>query len=193
MKRNGIVLAASVAFSLVLIAGAGIAQGRGMGRGRGAGMGAGRGAGMRCAQGQAGVGGGWWTRVTPTTAEQKSFVKQVTKLHADIRVANVSIANLRAQKAAADKIAAKQSEVTALRTKLGKLTTDNAGLLKEMGVPANCGICDGTGPKADCPYACPGRGRGGNCPYGGTGAGRGNGQGLRDGSGPNPNCPLKNQ
>jgi hypothetical protein len=195
MKRTGIVLTVTMVLSVALLASVSLSQGRGAGRGRGAGMGMGRGAGAGCCngQGQAAGAGGWWTRVAPKTTEQKAFVDKVTRLHASIRALNVEIATLRAKKAPQADIDKMQAKATTLRTKLAKVTNDNAPMLKEMGVPAGCGVCDGTGPKANCPYAGQGRGRNGNCPYAGTGQGlgRGNGMGLRDGTGPNPNCPLK--
>jgi hypothetical protein len=185
---------------MALVANAALAQGRGMGQGRGAGGGMGMrrgagagwcngqgpGAGLRNGQGLGAGAGGWWTRVTPKTAEQKAFVDRVTKLHADIRTTNLEIATLRSKNAPQDQVAQKQSEVAGLRAELSKVTQSNTALLKELGVPVGYGVCDGTGPKANCPMAGSGQGRGPGC-----GMGRGNGMGLRNGTGPNPNCPLK--
>lgn len=167
--------------------------GAGMGMGRRAGMGAGMGA--RCYAG-AGGGYGWWTRVEPKTAQQRAFVARVTELHNQIQAQSAQIASLRAQKNTQKQIAACQKKITSLRAELQKVTRANASLLKEMGVPAGAGMCNGTGPGCQagtCPCCgavcqggiCPGCGTA--CPYVGAGAGRG----LRDGSGPNPNCPLK--
>jgi hypothetical protein len=156
--------------SVALAAGSAVAQGPGQGRGRGAGGGfcGGRGGGgcMGLTPG-AGV-GGWWTRVVPTTPAQKAFVAQVTNLHSQIRQANLDLVALRAAKAPAAQIAAKQQQITALRSELQRVTSANQTLLKQMGVPA--GVCDGTGPK---------------------GRGQGMGRGLRNGTGPNPNCPIR--
>ncbi len=164
-----------------------LAQGRGRGFGGGAGwrgngvcMGAGLGRG-------AGRGpGGWWTRVNPATPEQQAFVQQVTDLHNRIRALNLEIAGMRAANAPADQIAKKEQDVTALRSELARVTTANEKLLREMGIPAPYGVCNGQGPI----------GR-----YGGGAARVGGGQrwngmvgaglGPRNGTGPNPYCPLK--
>jgi uncharacterized small protein (DUF1192 family) len=129
-------------------------------------------------------------RVTPQTPEQEALVKQVTELHTRIRTLHQEIRLLQAQKAPAEKIAEKQKEVTALRAQLQRVTGENRALLQQMGLPANRGVCNGTGPKGpalgQCPFVGPGRGQG-------RGFGRGSGLRLRDGSGPNPFCPLKTQ
>lgn len=159
------------------------AQGRG--RGFGGGMGRqGACAGMGAGYGrQAGRGpGGWWTRVTPTTPEQQAFISQVTDIHNQIRALNIEIAGLRANKGAPAEIAAKEQRIVELRAELSRITTANEKLIRDMGVPAPYGVCNGQGPA----------GR-----FGGQGAGmgrmgaRGNGMGLRNGTGPNPYCPLK--
>jgi TolA-binding protein len=115
--------------------------------------------------------GGWWTQVTPQTPEQQALVDRVTDLHDRIRAANLEIANLRSRNAPAAQIAQKQQAVTDLRAELAKVTSANSAPIRQMGVPAGRGVCDGTGPKG---YG-PGRGRcGANCPLC-----------------TNPNCPFK--
>lgn len=205
MKRKVLLLTLLVVLPLTLLASVLLAQGRGQGRGngygRGRGMGYGMGNGMcRMNSGNsadmAGV-GGWWTRVTPKTTEQRTFVTKVTGLHEQIRTTNVELASLQAGNASAAKIADKQKALFTLRTELQKVTTANSALFKQMGVPAGMGVCDGTGPKGACNGYCQTPGMDcANCPYAGTygqgnGFGRGNGMRLRNGSGPNLNCPLK--
>ncbi len=191
MRRRSVVVMVGALVALVLVSGMTLGQGRGMGRGNrsgGMGMGCGGGQCMGSAssammRGGTGRGaGGWWTRLTPGTSAQKAFVDQVARLHGDIRATNFEIASLRSQEAAPGQIARKQQEVSALQSELGSLSVHNAALLREMRVPAGCGVCDGTGPKASCPMA-------GN--RGGAGAMRGNGMGPRNGTGPNPNCPRR--
>jgi TolA-binding protein len=116
--------------------------------------------------------------VTPTTPEQQAFVNQVTDLHAQIRQLNLEIAGLQASNAPADQIAAREQQVASLRAELARVTAANEKLLREMGIPAPYGVCNGQGLGATW------RGSG-------TGAFRGNGMGLRNGTGPNPDCPLK--
>jgi hypothetical protein len=186
MKRTTWLVAANAILAVSLVASGSLAQGRGMGRGRGMGMGMGmgpgmgRGAGVCQGLGPGAGAGGWWNWVTPKTDAQKAFVNEVTRLHADIRAKNLEIYTLRAQNASQSEISKKQAEVTALQARLAQVTQANQTLLRELGVPAGYGVCDGTGPK--------GNGLG----YGrGAGWGRGNGMGLRNGTGPNPYCPLK--
>ncbi|MBM3493901.1 MAG: hypothetical protein FJX72_06210 [Armatimonadetes bacterium] len=171
--------------ALVALAMPALAQGRGRGAGAGAGAGMGRrGAGTCMGAGygrQAGVGrGGWWNRVTPANAEQEAFLKQVTGLHNEIRSLNIEIAGIRTSNGPADEIAKRENRIAELRAELSRATTANEKLIRDMGVPAPYGVCNG-------------QGRGAR--MGGQGMGRmglrGNGLGLRDGSGPNPNCRLK--
>ncbi|MCC6727869.1 MAG: hypothetical protein IT208_00855 [Chthonomonadales bacterium] len=191
--RKGLVVALALGLTLTVgsVAGAqgrgrgmGYGMGRGMGYGMGRGMGAGPGAGVRMG------GGGWWARVTPTTPEQKALVDQVAALHTDIRAANLEVAKLRATSGPAARIAERERVLVGLREQLRDVTTRNATLMRQMGVPAGYGICDGTGPKADCPLGGPGMRRGNGWGLR-NGWGRANGWGLRNGTGPNPNCPLK--
>ena len=160
------------------------AQGRGRGFGAGMGPRAG-GYGIGAGLGrQAGRGpGGWWTRVTPTTPEQQAFIAQVTDIHNQIRTLNFEIASLRANKGSAADIAAKEQKIAELRAELSRITTANEKLIRDMGIPAPYGVCTGQGPA--------GRFGGQGAPGMGRAGWRGNGLGLRDGSGPNPYCPLK--
>lgn len=159
-----------------------LAQGRGRGFGYGAGRQGAAWAGRNPGAGW-GVGrgpGGWWTRVTPSTPEQEAFLKQVTDIHNQIRTLNWEIAALRAANGPADEIARKEKQIADLRAELAKVTAANEKLLREMGVPAPFGVCTGQGPAGKF-----GRGAG----WGGFGGGRG--FGPRNGTGPNPYCPLK--
>ncbi len=174
--RKGLMAAAAAASLAVVIALPAVGQGRGRcglalgGPRYGAGMGQGMGRGA----------GGWWARVNPTTPEQTAFVRSVTDLHASIRKLNWEIADLKAKGGAPAEIAKREQAIAAHRAELSKLTTANEKLIREMGIPAPYGVCDGTGSRM------------GGCGFGyGRGGMRGNGLRLRDGSGPNPNCPLK--
>lgn len=156
-----------------------VAPASAQGWGRGAGMGR-RGQGARMGMGYAGRGqGGWWARVNPTTPEQQALVAQVTDLHNQIRKLNYEIWQLRASDPANPEIAKREQAVASLRAELAKVTSANETVIRQLGVPAPYGVCNGQGL---------GRGAGAGRGWGGA---RGNGLGLRDGSGPNPNCPLK--
>jgi len=124
--------------------------------------------------------------VNPTTPEQQAFVKQVTDLHNQIRALNLEIAGLRASNAPSEQIAAREQQVAALRAELARVTAANEKLLRDMGIPAPYGVCNGQGPAGKVGANVAGAGRGT-----GAGAARGNGMGLRNGTGPNPYCPLK--
>jgi len=106
-------------------------------------------------------------------------VQQVSDIHARIRASNVEIGQLTGKKAPAADIEKRRLEIAALRAELARVTAGNERLLREMGIPAPYGVCNGQG----------NGGRGGGA--GGWCGGRGTGPRLRDGSGPNPNCPLK--
>lgn len=141
----------------------------------------------------AGMGqGGWWTRVTPKTNEEKVFVAQVTEMHNQIRAAQQQLMTMRRNGAPAADIAAKEQQIATMRQQLQAYLEANKALMEKLGVPAGCGACDGSGPNGKGPGMGQGRGKGGNGQGMGQGRGRGgNGQGLRDGTGPNPNCPVK--
>lgn len=183
MTRRIMALMAALSMVSVLSAGA-MAQRRGFCGGAGP-----RGYGYQARPGGGGAwaGGGWWTRVQPTTPEQQAFVSQVSDLHGKIRALNFEIWTLKAAGGRENEVAAKEKAVADLRAELARVTAANEKLLREMGIPAPYGVCTGTGP----------RWQGG--PNGQPGAfGRGFGRGgfgmgmrLRDGSGPNPYCPLK--
>ncbi|HSV91662.1 MAG TPA: hypothetical protein VLH81_01245 [Desulfobacterales bacterium] len=144
--------------------------GGGMGRGAGwgAGIGAGQGAEMR-----RGGQGGWWNRVSPQNEEQRAFTARVCEIRNQIRTASIEIAQLRTQKNTEAQVQVREAEVSKLRQQLMTLTRNNARLMEQMGI-------------SFCPFG-PGAGQ----PASGQGLRRGNGLRLRDGSGPNPNCPLK--
>ncbi|MGC8667343.1 MAG: hypothetical protein ACP5VE_04395 [Chthonomonadales bacterium] len=146
------------------------AQGRG--RMGGFGPGAGRGACLRAGNGMAFAGGGWWTRVTPRTAEEKALVARVTELHNALRSARADLWAMQARKAPAKEIAAQQQKILNLQAELQSVTQKNEALIRGMGIPAPYGVCDGTGPKG---------------PRGGRG------MGPRNGTGPNPYCPFRSQ
>lgn len=173
---NRLMVAAGAAFLAVVL----VLPAAGQGRGRGF-WGAGRvGAGAGPGQGYGRGAGGWWNRVNPATPEQTALVQQVSDLHAKIRTLNWEIADLKANKGAPAEIAKREKAIAEYRAELSRLTTENEKLIREMGVPAPFGVCTGTGPRL------------GNRWYGNGAAGwRGNGLRLRDGSGPNPYCPLK--
>ncbi len=162
-----------------------LAQGRGMGR---------RGQGACRAGGGPGAGiqnGGWWNRVTPQTPEQKAVVDHVSDLHNRIRAANIDVVRLKTAGAAAAKVAEAEKKVAALRADLQAYSQANASVISSLGLPAGVGICDGTGRGRRAMGA---GGIGGGRGFGrgmGAGNGRGMGMGLRNGTGPNPYCPLK--
>jgi TolA-binding protein len=182
--RNKIGFAVMTALITVSLTAPVLAQGRGRGPAAGAGR---RGAGVCMGAGfgrGAGNGaGGWWNRVTPTTPEQQAFVNQVADLHKQIRDLNIEVAGMRTSNAPAAEIAKREQRIAELRAELSRLTAANEKLIRDMGIPAPYGVCNGQGRG----------GRLGGNP--GPGAGwsgfRGNGLGLRNGTGPNPNCPLK--
>lgn len=123
--------------------------------------------------------GGWWARVTPSTPEQEAFLKQVTDIHNKIRSLNWEISGLRASNAPSAEIEKREKQIADLRAELVRVTTANEKLIREMGIPAPYGVCSGLGRGAQ-------RGPGGA--WGGYG---GRGFGPRNGTGPNPYCPLK--
>jgi hypothetical protein len=131
------------------------------------------------------MGGGWWTMVTPKTAQQKALVAKVTDLHNQIRTANLDLYALQTAGAPADKIAAKKQQVLNLQTELQKVSQANSALLQQMGLAPGAGICNGTGPGSQY-GAGTGMGMGR-----GRGRGMGMGMGWGNGTGPNPNCPLR--
>ncbi len=175
MRGRWMVMPIAVALAVALVLPA-VGQGRGRGGwaqgggrwGGGYGQGFGRGA------------GGWWARVNPATPEQAALIRQMSELHAKIRTLNWEIADQRSRNGAPSEIAAREQMIAEHRKELAKLTSENEKLIREMGVPAPYGVCNGNGRRM-------GGGRFGTGPIGG----RGNGLRLRDGSGPNPNCLLK--
>jgi len=92
----------------------------------GAGLGFGRGFGLGY--------GGWWTRVTPTTPEEKAFVEKITALHNELRQLVIS-------NAPAQQIAAKRAEIHDLMLKNSQLVQ---ALLSKAGVGLGRGY--GLGP-----------------------------------------------
>ncbi|MBI3944832.1 MAG: hypothetical protein HY321_02860 [Armatimonadetes bacterium] len=147
--------------------------------------------------------GGWWSRVTPTTAEQKVFVDEATALRTQIWQKQAELRSLTAQpKPSESAVKAKQAEVDALREKLHALVQKNRSLIQEMAPAAGRGGpregCPGYGPcggapGSACPMGGPGAGRarrgdGAGCPMGGPGAGRAmrHGRGAERGPGRGP-------
>ena len=131
------------------------AQGRGPGFGR---------CGQVCPKGniqQTMNSGGWWTKVQPTTPDQKAFVDHVTAFHNQVRDRQTALTQLRAAKGDARKIAQLENEITALRTQFQEFMLKNHQVRQQLGV-AGCGVCC-----ADCPMAgqCPGANCQG-CPLG---------------------------
>ncbi len=123
--------------------------------------------------------GGWWNRGQAATPEQRELVAKVADLHEQIRMKYIEISALRMGNAPAQEIADAEGAVNRLRSELAALTQANERIIRDMGVPQPYGICDGSG-----------RGRGMRA-VGGWGGRGGRGRGLRDGTGPNPYCPLK--
>ena len=211
MRRTYVFVTAMILVILALLIGPVLAQGWGRGYGRGGGMGMGRGMGRGMGMGpgmygrQGGGYGGWWNNVNPQTPEQKTLVSKVTDLHNRIRTANQELYILRTQNASADKINKKLNQINVLRTEMQAVTTSNRGMLQQMGLPLGYGVCNGQGPGANCaicPFYLNGTYPG--CPYVKTGNAvnnanrakngtpfKGGGLGLRNGTGPNPNCPIK--
>lgn len=170
------------------------------GPGRGQGAKAGR-TGQPCPYGyQQGTApqGGWWNTVQPKTSEQKAFVAEVKKLHEQIRVKQLDLNKMKANKAPASQVATAQKDLDSLRTRLHNTMYNHRTLMQQMGVSnancpnmQNCANCkynaDG---KCTCPnvgQCCP---QAKNCPMGqrqgkGKGMGMGNGQGQGRGMG----CP----
>jgi len=93
--------------------------------------------------------GGWWTRVTPTTPEEKAFVERITALHNELR-------QLVARGASAEQIAAKRSEIFDLMQK-------NSALVQKLAPAAGGGwgrgrgrgMGLGMGLNPYCPFAVP--------------------------------------
>lgn len=82
----------------------------------GAGLGFGRGLGLGY--------GGWWTRVTPSTPEEKAFIERITALHNELRQLVIS-------NAPAQQIAAKRAEIHDLMVKNNQLVQ---ALLSKAGI-----------------------------------------------------------
>ncbi|GEM_PF-732615 len=154
MKRSTVIAALAilaVILSITLV----YAQGRGAGVGRNAQACPYR---NTCPNPDA---GGWWTKVQPTTLEQKAFVDQVTAFHNQVREKQMALAQLQAAKGDAGKIAQLESEIAALRTQFHEFMLKNQQIRLQLGVPG-CGVCC-----AVCPMAgqCPGP-NGQGCPLG---------------------------
>jgi len=181
--KHKVVSTVSAILLSVAIAAPVLAQGRGRGFG-GAfcpyGLASGQSAQGANANRQGRGPGGWWTRVTPSTPEQEAFLKQVTDIHNKIRALQWEVAGLRASNAPAAEIEKREKQIADLRAELVRVTTANEKLIREMGIPAPYGVCNGQGRGARM-GGTPGFGR-----YGGRGFG------PRNGTGPNPYCPLKN-
>ena len=127
--------------------------------------------------------GGWWTRVTPTTPEQKALVAEVQKLHTQLWQ---KVGELRALQAepepSEERLDAKQSEIDGLRDKLVALNTKSRALIQQMLPQAGWGAGAATG---TCPFGGPGAGAGRW-----RGAGRGAGRGLGGGRGMGYGCGM---
>lgn len=126
--------------------------------------------------------GGWWTRVTPTTPQQKAYVEQARKLQDRIWQAQAELWKLReTEKPSPAAIAAREREISRLRDQLCELNIKNRALRQEMVGPntplgARMGAGRGGWGRAmgACPWGGPGQGRGmGACPWGGPGRGPG--------------------
>ncbi|MGQ9486335.1 MAG: hypothetical protein ACUVTY_12825 [Armatimonadota bacterium] len=119
MKRTWTILAVSAVVSALALSPV-LAQGRGAVRGNADGA-----KGLPCPYGYTQPNpnaGGWWTRVNPTTPQQKAFVEQVKALHEQIRQKQFELAQLQADSAT---IEAKQAEINALREQLHQLQVSN--------------------------------------------------------------------
>ena len=77
--------------------------------------------------------GGWWTRVNPTTPEQKAFVDKVTDLHNQIRQKNFELAQLRATNGDPNKIAVLEKDIENLRSELHDYLTKNIQIRQQLG------------------------------------------------------------
>lgn len=164
----------TVAVAATMLAGLALAQGPGGGRGYGRGGGYGCGAGMCVRAGSGTKGAGWWTVATPKTPEQKALLGRMKDLHVAMQATAQELRQLRVGGASAEQIRPVADKLRAQQAEIRKLVNANRKTLTEMGVPA---------------WVCTGQ-----CPMGGgmgAGCGLGPGGGRRDGSGPNPNCPLK--
>ena len=159
--------------------------------------------------------GGRWTKVQPTTPEQKAFVEKVTRLHKQIREKRLDLANLRATKGDKNRIAALEKDLQRLRAQLHETMYKNRQLRQQMGMaghksrmgvrgqgacicatgcpcrsccPGHCRCDSGKCVKCPCKDQCP-------CPCGRARAGRGaaaapRGQMVRP-AGPGPCCPRR--
>ncbi|MGC8835304.1 MAG: hypothetical protein ACP5R4_14750, partial [Armatimonadota bacterium] len=92
-----------------------------------AGLGFGRGLGLGY--------GGWWTRVTPSTPEEKAFIERITALHNELR-------QLVINNAPAQQIAAKRAEIHNLMVKNSQLVQ---ALLSKAGIGIGFGYGIGPG------------------------------------------------
>lgn len=88
--------------------------------------------------------GGWWTRVNPTTPEQKAFVDKVTQLHNQIREKNFQAAALRASNGDPKQIAALEKDVQNLQTELHDYMYKNWNIRQQLG-PGGRGATMGPG------------------------------------------------
>ena len=88
--------------------------------------------------------GGWWTRVNPTTPEQKAFVDKVTQLHNQIRDKNFQAAALRASNGDPKQIAALEKDVENLQTELHDYMYKNWNIRQQLG-PGGRGATMGPG------------------------------------------------
>lgn len=173
MKTRAFV-AVLILIALVLMASLVYAQGRArLGQGGGPGPGicpcGGAGFGPGAGYGRSGMpcpfgytqpnpnAGGWWTRVKPTTKEQKAFVDEVTSLHEQIRQRQFELNNLRISKGDPKRIASLENELADLRTRLHDVMVKNRTLMTQMGVSSSAGAYCDPARCADCPYkdTCP--------------------------------------
>jgi hypothetical protein len=87
--------------------------------------------------------GGWWTRVQPTTPEQKAFLDKVADLHKQIHEKQFEAARLRATNGDRKKIEALENDAARLRGDLHETMYRNRELRQQMG-PAGTGYGRGT-------------------------------------------------
>ncbi len=131
MKRFALITAiGTLALGLVFTA---VMAAQGPGRGLGARAGQ---QGLPCPYGYEQPGGlqtGWWTRVQPTTPEQKSFVETVAGLHEQIRLKKLETARLRAANAPDADVAKAESEARGLQTQLQDFMYQNRTTRQQLG------------------------------------------------------------
>jgi len=133
----------------------------GMMGGQGMGMGPG-GCAMMGGQGMGMGMGGWWTQIQPRTPAQKQFVDGVRALHDRIRAEQAELFNLKATNGNPNRMAALETDLAALRSRLHDVLWNNQPMMQQMGV-GQCG--PGMAKCANCPCKdnCPSYGKAGQC------------------------------